>query len=210
VPFAYRRRSPTSCLQFAIGLEIMLLSPDPARTLLTTDHPNGGPFTAYPRILHLLMDKAERDREIASLDPIVAARTGLGAIEREYGLPEVAAMTRLGPARLLGLDDRGHLAPGARADIAVYRDDLDRTAMFAAARLVLKDGAVVVEDGEVVARPEGRTLSLGLDADAGMRARTDAYLSGRYGRGLDGFSVPDAAFPGREVFARDRVGVRHG
>lgn len=210
VPFAYRRANPTSCLQFAIGLEIMLLSPDPARTLLTTDHPNGGPFTAYPRILHLLMDKAERDREIAGLDPVVASRSSLGSIEREYSLAEVAAMTRSGPARLLGLDDRGHLGPGARADVAVYRDDPDRTAMFSAAHRVLKDGAVVVEDGRVVSRQAGRTLSLAVEADDGMRRRADAYLEGRFGRGLAGFAVPDAAFAGREVFARERVGVRHG
>ncbi|KAA2237497.1 formylmethanofuran dehydrogenase subunit A [Salinarimonas soli] len=210
VPFAYRRANPTSCLQFAIGLEIMLLSPDPSRTLLTTDHPNGGPFTAYPRILHLLMDKAERDREIAGLDPVIAARTALPGIEREYSLSDVAAMTRAGPARLLGLSDRGHLGPGARADVAVYRDDPDRTAMFAAARFVLKDGAIVVEDGRLVARPAGRTLALGIETDHAMRGRADAYLEGRYGRGLDGFAVPDAAFAGREVFAAAPSGVRHG
>jgi formylmethanofuran dehydrogenase subunit A len=201
VPFAYRRSSATSALQFAIGLEIMLLSPDPERVLLTTDHPNGGPFTAYPRILHLLMDKEEREREIAGLPDVVRQRSSIAGIEREYSLLEVAAMTRSGPARLLGLADRGHLNPGARADVAIYRDDPDRTAMFAAAAHVLKDGRSIVEAGEIVAWSFGRTLSVAVEPDATMARRADAYLDGRYGAGLASFAVPDDAFPGRPNFS---------
>lgn len=200
VPFAYRRRSPTSALQFAIGLEMMLLSPDPWRVLLTTDHPNGGPFTAYPRIIHLLMDKEERDRELSTLPSAVSERSSVMGLHREYTLAEVAAMTRAGPARLLGLSDRGHLGPGARADVAVYKDEADRTAMFTAAKTVLKGGDLVVQDGEVVAWPMGRTLDLSLEADAAMRRRADAYLHQRFGVGLDGFAVPGAAFPDRDIF----------
>jgi len=200
VPFAYRRKGATSALQFAIGLELMLLSPDPWRVLLTTDHPNGGPFTAYPRLIHLLMDKEERDREIAATHAVVAERSTLPSIEREYSLAEVAIMTRAAPARLLGLSDRGHLGPGARADIAVYRDARNRTAMFSHARLVMKDGRVVVEDGTVVDAAPGVTLGLTLEADAGMARRVDAAMASRFGAGLDAFSVDPAAFPERDVF----------
>lgn len=84
VPFLYKPRGPVSSLQWAIGLELMLLAKEPERTILTTDHPNGGPFTDYPRIIHFLMDKEERDREIASLHKVIAERSGLCAIEREY------------------------------------------------------------------------------------------------------------------------------
>ncbi|GJD52069.1 Formyltransferase/hydrolase complex Fhc subunit A [Methylobacterium crusticola] len=200
VPFRYRDRGPTSSLQFAIGLELMLLSPDPERTILTTDHPNGGPFTAYPRILHLLMDKEARDRELAGHPRVAAERSGLPAIEREYTLSEVAQLTRSGPAKLLGLLDRGHLRPGARADVAVYRDQPDRTAMFSAAHRVLKDGEVIVEDGVVVSWRCGRTLELRVAADAGMARRADAYLQDRFGAGLASFAVPDAAFGDRPAF----------
>ncbi|MCJ2095658.1 formylmethanofuran dehydrogenase subunit A [Methylobacterium sp. J-072] len=194
VPFLYRPRGPTSSLQWAIGLEIMLLSTDPERTILTTDHPNGGPFTQYPRIIHLLMDKSERDREIATLPGIVGERSGLPGLEREYTLSEIAQLTRSGPAKLLGLADRGHLRPGACADVAVYRDDTNRTAMFSAAKLVLKDGVPIVEDGEVVEWRAGQTLSLTVESDPAMAKRADAYLSDRFGAGLDSFAVPDAAF----------------
>lgn len=200
VPFLYKPRGPTSSLQWAIGLEIMLLSNEPERTILTTDHPNGGPFTAYPRIIHLLMDKEERDREIATLPKIVGERSSLPEIEREYTFSEIAELTRSGPAKLLGLADRGHLRTGARADVAVYREDRNRTAMFASAKLVLKDGVAIVEDGEIVNWHVGRSLSLTVESDKAMERRSDAYLQDRFGQGLDSFAVPEAAFPEAEVF----------
>ena len=58
-------------------------------------------------------------------------------------LSEIAVMTRAGPARLLGLKDRGHLAPGAAADVVIYRDQPDREAMFATPLHVWKDGVEV-------------------------------------------------------------------
>ncbi|KQP51369.1 formylmethanofuran dehydrogenase subunit A [Methylobacterium sp. Leaf399] len=200
VPFLYKPRGAVSSLQWAIGLELMLLSGDPERTILTTDHPNGGPFTEYPRIIHWLMDKEARDREIASLHAVIGERSGLGAIEREYTLSEIAQLTRSGPAKLLGLTDRGHLREGARADVAVYRDDRDRTAMFARAKLVFKDGQVVVEDGEVVSWRSGHTLALSVESDRAMEKRTDAYLVDRFGAGLDSFAVPDEAFSTPDAF----------
>lgn len=200
VPFNYRHGSVFNALQFMIGLEMFLLSPDPWRVLLTTDHPNGGPFTAYPRLIHLLMDKAERDAELAALPAKARSRSGLEAIARELTLAEVAVMTRAAPARLLGLADRGHLAPGARADIALYRDQRDRTAMFASAALVLKDGEPIVRDGTVVARHRGCTLTLAPETDAAMARRSQTYLQDRFGRGLDSFRVPEEAFT-RDVFA---------
>jgi formylmethanofuran dehydrogenase subunit A len=204
VPFAYKARSATSALQFAIGLELMLLSPDPWRVLLTTDHPNGGPFTAYPRLIHFLMDKEERDRELAALHPAARERSSLSSIEREFSLPEIAVMTRAAPARLLGLADRGHLGPGALADVAVYRDDPDRTAMFSSAVAVLKGGRSVVEGGAVVDAEPGFTLHLGIESDGGMAARVDTYMAERFGSGLSAFGVPQAAFADRDVFRTER------
>jgi N-acetylglucosamine-6-phosphate deacetylase len=42
---------------------------------------------------------------------------------RRFGYPQSAAMASLVPARLLGLEDRGRLAPGYRADLAVLAPD---------------------------------------------------------------------------------------
>ena len=63
------------------------------------------------------------------------------ASTREYSLYEIAIVTRAGPARILGIQDRhGHLGPGAVADVTVYEDHPDRERMFAQPALLLKAG----------------------------------------------------------------------
>jgi len=155
VPFRYREQSYVNALQWSIGLELFLLVNDPWRVVLTTDHPNGAPFTSYPHLIRLLMDKPFRDEQLARLHPAVASSSPLREMTRELTLSEVAIMTRAAPARLLGLKDRGHLGVGAAADIAVYREQGDAEAMFSRPAWVFKDGVPVVRDGEVVATPAG-------------------------------------------------------
>ncbi len=151
VPFRYRDESFVNALQWAIGLELFLLVEDPWRIALTTDHPNGGPFTTYPRLIRLLMDKEFRDAEFARLPKAARELSILPSIRREYTLREIAILTRAGPARLLGIErELGHLRPGARADVAVYRDDPDRERMFACVHLLFKNGRLVVRHGEVL------------------------------------------------------------
>jgi len=125
--------------------------------VLTTDHPNGGPFTSYPHLIRLLMDRSFRDEQLARLHPDVAANCALRSISRELTLSEIAVMTRAAPARLLGLTDRGHLGEGAAADIAVYREDANREAMFATPAHVFKDGVQVARAGRITALPTGGT-----------------------------------------------------
>jgi N-acetylglucosamine-6-phosphate deacetylase len=52
-------------------------------------------------------------------------RCGAALVARmaRFGLPEAATMASLVPARLLGLDDRGRIARGYRADLAVLAPD---------------------------------------------------------------------------------------
>ncbi len=58
VPMRYASNHYVSSLQWTIGLELLLLIKNPYQVLLTTDHPNGGPFTSYPHLMRLLMDRA--------------------------------------------------------------------------------------------------------------------------------------------------------
>jgi formylmethanofuran dehydrogenase subunit A len=150
VPFRYRDRNFVNALQWAIGLELFLLLDDPWRVFLTTDHPNGAPFTSYPHLIRLLMDRGFRNDRLASINHHAAVASTLGSIGREYSLSEIAILTRAGPARALGLRDHGHLAPGAVADIAVYTDQADKEAMFARPDYVFKDGRLVVRNGKLV------------------------------------------------------------
>ena len=60
VPIVYKEKSFVHALQWAIGLEWYLLVRDPWRVAMSTDHPNGGSFLAYPEIVQLLMDRTYR------------------------------------------------------------------------------------------------------------------------------------------------------
>src|SRR5512143_2289211 len=64
LPFKYRDKNFVNALQSAIGLEIFLLVNDPWRVFLTTDHPNGAPFTSYPHLIRLLMDRSFRKERL--------------------------------------------------------------------------------------------------------------------------------------------------
>ena len=66
MPFKYRDKNFVNALQWAIGLEIFLLVNDPWRVFLTTDHPNGAPFTTYPHLIRLLMDRTFRNERLAA------------------------------------------------------------------------------------------------------------------------------------------------
>ena len=124
VPFTYRERNYVHALQWGIGLELFLLSRDPWRLVLSTDHPNGGSFLSYPRLIRLLMDREFRNEQIRRVNRRAMKRTVLlDDLDREYTLEEIAIITRAGPARLLGLRDKGHLGVGADADITIYDDD---------------------------------------------------------------------------------------
>jgi formylmethanofuran dehydrogenase subunit A len=181
VPYRYRPTNFLNVVQWAVGLELFLLIDDPNKVLFTTDHPNGAPFTAYPELFALLMDREHRAATIAHLPADAIAMSTLPAIKREYSLAEIAIMTRSAPARLLGLADRGHLGVGALADVAVYADDADRAAMFRAASLVFKDGELVVRDGEVSRYRWGRALSVRAPRAAPMERRMRNYYAERYG-----------------------------
>ena len=158
LPFRYRESQYVHGLQWSIGLELFLRVLDASRIFLTTDHPNGGPFTGYPHLIRLLMDYDFRMSIFDRLHPEVKRVSALGSLKREYRLDEVAAMTRLGPARALGLRGRGHLMEGAVADLVVYREGENREQMFAEPRMVFRRGKLVVREGEVLGEIPKRVL----------------------------------------------------
>jgi formylmethanofuran dehydrogenase subunit A len=168
VPITYEDTNFVHALQWAIGLEWFLRVEDPWRIALSTDHPNGGSFLAYPEIVALLMDRGHRDDTLKRLPRRVRARSGLADLEREYSLAEIAIITRAGPARMLGLGHKGHLGPGADGDVTIYTPDVDKRRMFALPRYVIKAGELIVDGGEVRTAPEGRTLHVAPDFDRGV------------------------------------------
>ena len=170
VPYAYREQAAVAALQWAVGLELFLLAKDPWRVVLSTDHPNGGTFLSYPELIRLLMDRAYRDERLKGVNQkLLAGSALLDGLAREYTLGEIAIVTRAGPARLLGLPQKGHLGPGADADVTVYAPDADRAKMFAAPRYVIKGGTVVVEDGQLRRASAGARLAVRPDYDVAVK-----------------------------------------
>ena len=66
-PIRYKQKSLINAWQWAIGLEWYLSVTDPWRVVMSTDHPNGGSFLAYPQIIRLLMDRTWRHEQLAAL-----------------------------------------------------------------------------------------------------------------------------------------------
>ncbi len=189
VPFKYKDQNFVNALQWAIGLEIFLLVDDPWRIFLTTDHPNGAPFTSYPHLIRLLMDKTFRNEVLATINPDAQAMSTLASIDREYSLYEIAIMTRAGAAKLVGLHDRGHLGAGAAADITVYTDNADREKMFAKPDYVFKDGNLVVKDGQVVKVTWGATHTVKPEFDRGIEKDLKKYFDTYHTMNMENFKV---------------------
>ncbi|MCV3241206.1 formylmethanofuran dehydrogenase subunit A [Mesorhizobium sp. ZC-5] len=199
VPFRYSEDF-YGAVQWATGLELFLLITDPWRVFFTTDHPNGAPFTAYPALFQLLMDRDARREAAEKLPKSALATSSLMSIEREYSFEEIAIMTRAAPAKLLGLADRGHLGAGAIADVAVYRKGTDIARMLGRAAYVFKDGDLVVKDGEITHYRWGRALRLEQPPDKAMARLLEDYHQQRYGLSLDWFTFPDTAIAREKPF----------
>lgn len=191
VPFRYRDKSFVHALQWAIGLETFLLCEDPWRIFLTTDHPNGAPFFCYPHLIRLLMDRGFRQDMMQKVNPDALKYSSLPTLNREYSLYEIAILTRAGPARSLGLKDRGHLGPGASADITVYFDKADREAMFTKPELVFKNGELIVRDGKVVKVVQGATHVARPEYDKAIEKPLKEYFDRYHTMRMENFKLSD-------------------
>lgn len=189
VPFRYRDKNFVNALQWAIGLEIFLMVDDPWKIFLTTDHPNGAPFTSYPHLIRLLMDRTFRNERLSLLNPDAAAASTLGSLEREYSLYEIAIMTRAGPARILGMRNMGHLGVGALADVVVYRPDENYERMFEKPAYVFKDGELIVQEGQIKKVVGGRTHTVKPAYDAAIETRLKRYFEDHHTMRLGNFKI---------------------
>ncbi|HUI39383.1 MAG TPA: formylmethanofuran dehydrogenase subunit A [Methanothrix sp.] len=166
IPYTYLKSSPINSVQWAMGLELLLLVKDPWKTIMTTDHPNGGVFTQYPDVIAWLMSKKAREDTFKECHKWAQDRSSLAGIDREMSLSEIAIVTRANQARTIGMANRkGHLGTGADGDVAVY--DLDPARLdvndyakikraFARAEFTVKDGETIAHKGEILQVPDGR------------------------------------------------------
>ncbi len=209
VPWVYFRKNIVNDVQWAAGLELALLTKDPWKVIMTTDHPNGSPFVNYPEVIALLMSKSKRAEELATQHEMAAKKSTIASIERELDWNDIAIMTRAAPARILGLGDKGHLGIGADADISIYDikpEEVDTSKdhqlvkkALAKAKYTIKGGVVVSKGGEILATPEGRTYWVDasvpkVDMDrvmADLKEKFERYYSVK----LSNYMVQDAYVP---------------
>jgi formylmethanofuran dehydrogenase subunit A len=136
-----------------------------------------------------LTDRGFRDEMFEKINPEARAASILGSLKREYSLYEIAILTRAGPARTLGLTDRGHLGAGAAADIVVYRDDADRERMFATPEYVFKDGELIVRDGRLVKITSGSVHTVKPAYDRSIEAKAADYFERYQTSSVDSFRI---------------------
>jgi len=196
VPMVYKEKSFVNALQWAIGLEWYLLVKDPWQIAMSTDHPNGGSFLAYPEIIQLLMDRTYRQEILKRVHPRVLERSCLKDLDREYTLNEIAIITRAGPARMLGLKNKGHLGIGADADITIYNESSNILAMFELPFMVLKYGKVVVEKSEIRLQVPGNTLHVSPSFDPGVVADIRKWFESFYTIQFENYPVTDEYLSG--------------
>ncbi len=194
VPYEYKMKNFVNSLQWIIGLELFLLIDDPWRVYLTTDHPNGAPFTSYPKLFRLLMDYNYRMEELTKINKLALDFSFLKQIKRTYNLYEIAIMTRSAPAKLLGLKGYGSLKAGSKADITVYDSNLPIDKMFSSAKFVFKDGENIVKDGRVIKYKESRTHCLKFDYDVSIKKDIQKWFNKNYAFDIDNLSVDTEFF----------------
>ena len=193
MPFEYQDTNYTHTMQWAIGLELFLLSQDPWRVMFSTDHPNGASFRTYPRLIRLLMDRGFRAEMMKQVNQKAISNCLLPQLDREYSLYEIAIITRAAPARALGLANKGHLGVGADADITIYTDDENRERMFNAPRYVIKAGKSIIEDHEFVDDHIGRFLHTEPEYDSAIEDQIRPFFDDYYSIRFNNYRV-DASY----------------
>lgn len=205
LPFNYQEHIFIHTLQWAIGLELFLMSKDPWRVLLSTDHPNGGSFMSYPKLIKLLMDKSFRREEMKRVNQSALDQCSLRDLEREYTLNEIAIITRAGPAKVLGLKNKGHLGAGADADITIYDEMEDKEMMFNAPRYVIKSGHTIIANHEFITDFIGKQLHIEPEYDNKIEEVLKPFFESYYSIEFSNYAVNDSYLHDHEVIPCEKV-----
>jgi len=201
VPYVYKGSHLVNAVQWAVGLELLLLIDDPWRIFLTTDHPNGACFWRYPEIIRLLMDADHRRECLKKLPEKALKRIVLADLDRQYTLSEIAIITSAGPARSLGVAEKGHLGVGADADVASYPRNPEGGLMFGCPRYVIKGGEIAVEDGEIRTVADGRAFIVRPSFDEQIEEYLRPLFQKVYTMSFDNYPVELERIAGAEIRA---------
>jgi adenine deaminase len=185
-----------------LGMLLMLqekcLTPEVVRALLDLPHLPDFCLVTDDIVVDAIVSTGHLDR--------------VGAVALERGLPPLAVLRALTlqPARRLGLDDRGTVTPGKRADLVLLRSLTELTPVVAIAggAVVGRDGAPLAGPGPAPEHPFGGTVRIGAPDARAARWRVDLPDGDHAFRALrvnpvDTYTEPD------EVVLPVRGGVVH-
>jgi len=126
-------------------------------------------------------------------------------IDREFTLNELCIVTRAGTAKSLGMTDRGHLGTGAIGDVAIYKLNPEKYTgaevekAFANAAYTIKDGQIVVKNGEITATPSGTTIcaegTIKDNVTEAMLEDVKSHWRDHYSINFNNYGVQDAYVP---------------
>jgi formylmethanofuran dehydrogenase subunit A len=138
------------------------------------------------------MDRTYRQDVLKKCPPKISERSTLADLNREYTLNEIAIITRAGPARILGLHDKGHLGPGADADVTIYTPHENKETMFEMPRTVIKSGRVMIENGEIRDPLIGKTLHVAPEYDREVESDIQEWFEKYYSIRWRNYPVDDS------------------
>jgi formylmethanofuran dehydrogenase subunit A len=104
---------------------------------------------------------------------------------------------------MLGLKNKGHLAPGAEGDVTIYTPDADIQKMFEMPRYVIRGGEVIVEEGEIRRLHEGKLLHVAPTYDEGAVADIQKWFEKYYTIQFRNYPVDEHYLQNHEVIASD-------
>ncbi len=185
VPYVFKKSSRVNAVQWGIGLEIALLVDDPWRVIPSTDHPNAGTFINYPWIAAWLMSQKARETVLKDIRKSAQKRMIIPTLDSEWSMQDYIISTRPGPARILGLPNKGHLGLGADADIAIYnldpKEDYTKqpeklVSGFIQAWMTIKDGQVVQKEGKMKTIPKGSTYWIDAEVESELAKEVEKEI----------------------------------
>jgi formylmethanofuran dehydrogenase subunit A len=152
--------------------------------------------------VQLLMNADFRKEQLKAFPAKTLSRMVLPELTREYTLFEIAIITSAGPARTLGLAQKGHLGLGADADVAIYNESKDVTQMFSHPRYVIKGGEVIVEEGELRKSVEGRAFAFRPEYDESIEDYIRPLFQQYYTMSFENYPVAPERVHGLQVVER--------
>jgi formylmethanofuran dehydrogenase subunit A len=145
------------------------------------------------------MNAEVRRERVAKLPAKARSRTTLADLNREYSLLDIATITSAGPARALGLANKGHLGVGADADLAIYNEKPDGEFVFRYPRYVIKAGEIVVEEGEIRKMSEGKEFVVRPTFDSSIEEYLRPVFQQYYTMSFENYPVELERLEGAEV-----------